>query len=383
VISYPLPDVEIVSVSGFAEPPFEPLREAFGRVVAAQGGGAALAVYRHGRPVVDLTGGEYRLDSLQLIFSISKAVTAVAAAMAHDEGLIDLDAPLGDYWPAFARSSTAAITARSVLSHRSGLASLDQQLSIDDIVAGKDEEAVERQEPFWTPGTRHGYHSFTFGPLLNGAFKRTVGSTVREFVADRLAKPLNLDLWIGVPADKLNRVERVRFQAPKLTPERVDFNQQTAIPPGTTAQLARKMDVYNSRALLTGGLPSTGGVAGARDLARLMYATFDEVDGVRILSSRAHAAMIASQSRGFDAVLGFPTHFGSGVQLAFPVLPFLGPGSYGHEAAGGSGAFADVDYGVAVGFITNCHPPIAGASGGFLALLSSIRHCLTADQSAI
>ncbi len=365
-------------MAGFAAPPFQPLADVFARVVAAQGqGGAALAIYRDGQPVVDLVGGDYLSDSLQLVFSISKAVTAIAAAMAHDSGLIDLDAPLGDYWPAFRRDSTATVTARTVLTHRSGLAALDRRLSLDDLLAGRDEEAIETQEPYWEPGVRHGYHAFTYGTLLNGAFRRTVGRTVGEYLAELITRPLGLDLWIGTPPEQHNRIERIRYERVTLTPGRARFLAQSIIPAGSTSQLAQTMDLFNSRKVTLAGWPSTSGVAGARDLARLFYATLDTVDGVRLLGPQARDRMRSSRSRGLDTVLGIDTHFGSGVQLAFPQLPFLGPRSYGHEAAGGSAAFADDEYGVAVGFTTNVFPTMAGAGGAFLALLPSIRHCLT------
>ncbi|SCL28962.1 CubicO group peptidase, beta-lactamase class C family [Micromonospora pallida] len=375
---YAQPAPSVVPVSGFVRPPFEPLADVFARVVAAQGqGGAALAVYRDGRPVVDLVGGDYRTDSLQLVFSISKAITAVAAAMAHDDGLIDLDAPLADYWPAFRRPATAAVTGRMVLSHRSGLAAVDQKLTLEDLLAGRDEQAVERQEPYWEPGTRHGYHAFTFGTLLNGAFRRAVGRSVGEFVAERVAPKLGLDLWIGTPAEQLGRVERIRHEPTMLTPGRARFLAQSAIPAGSTGQLAQTMDLFNRVEVARSDWPSTSGVAGARDLAKLLYATLDTVDGVRLISAASRDRMRDSRSRGTDMVLGVDTHFGSGVQLAFPQLPFLGPRSYGHEAAGGSAAFADDEFGVAVGFTTNVFPSMAGAGAAFLTLLPTIRHCLT------
>jgi len=110
-----------------------------------------------------------------------------------------------------------------------------------------------------------------------------------------------------------------------------------------------------------------------------MYATIDRVDGIRVLDPRVTEKMRATRSYGPDEVLGIISHFGSGVQGAFPQLPLLGPTSFGHEGAGGSVAFADVEFGLGVGYTTNVHPAMSGASTGFLALLPAIRHCLTFD----
>ena len=381
-MSYPPPPASIVPVTGHALAPFEPLLDVFGRIVASQGqGGAALTIYHHGVPVVDLVGGEYRADSLQLVFSVSKSVTAIAAAIAHEEGLLDLDAPLADYWPAFARPSTRTITARSVLSHRSGLAALDRRLSLEEVLAGKDEEAIETQEPYWEPGTDHGYHPFTFGVLMNGVFTRTLGATVGDFVAQRLSAPLDLDLWIGVPDAVLPRVERIHYASPRVTSGRAATLAAGTIPGSTTGQLFDVMDIYNHPDMLRACWPSSSGVAGARDLARLFAATLGEVDGVRLLDEQTRLRMTTSLSRGRDRVLGIPIQFGSGVQLEFPQFPMLGARSYGHEAAGGSIAFADDEFDIAVGFTTNVFPSMAGASAGFLALLPTLRHCLTAESA--
>jgi len=375
------PSPAVVSVSGFARGRFEPLADVLGRLAAAQGGGLALAIRRDGEPVVDLVAGEYASDSLQLIFSVSKSVTAIAAALAHQEGLLDLDAPLGDVWPEFAKPSTSMITTRMVLSHRSGLPAVDHELTLDELVAGGEEALLERQEPYWQPGTRHGYHAFTYGTFLDGVFRRTVGTRVGEFVADRLSGPLGLDLWIGAPEEVYDRIHSVAWGMPRTTADRAArATAPGGIPPGSTGRLARRMDVYNDPRTYRAGWPSSSGIADARSLAALFSAVLD--DGV-ILTSATRAEMVASRARGEDAVLGVPMHYGSGVQLAFPAFPLLGPTSFGHEAAGGSAAFADPEGGLSVGFTTSVAPQIGGAAPAFLALLPVIRHCLTADATTI
>lgn len=372
-----------VAVQGHADAEFEPLAEVFARLAGAQGGGAALAIVRDGRLVLDLIAGDYRPDSVQMLFSVSKAVTAVAAAVAHAEGLLDLDAPLASCWPAFARASTSGITTRDVLSHRSGLASFERVLSLEELLAGGDAAAVEVQEPYWPPGTAHGYHAFTYGTLLNGVFERILGVNVGQFVAERLAEPLGLDLWIGAPASVLPRLEKIRYTRPVSTPGQREHAARTHIPPAASARLSASMDFYNDPRVARACLPSTSGTGGARDLARLFAATLGAVDGVRLLGGQQLREMVRSRSRGPDLVLGFPTQFGSGVQRPFPLLPMLTAESFGHEAAGGSAVVADETLGLVVGYTTNVFPASRGASPAFLALQAAIAHCATASPEVL
>lgn len=373
---------DVVPLSGVAHAPFEPLADVFARVVAGQGrGGAALAVYHRGELAVDLVAGSYRDDSLQYLFSVTKSITAVACAIAHRDGLIDLDAPLADCWPAFRRASTARITLRSVLSHRSGLAAFDGTPTLDELLAGADEALVERQEPYWEPDTAHGYHAFTFGTLVDGAFRRAIGRTVGDFVRERIAEPLGLDLWIGTPQAVLGRVEPVLYSAPQLTPGREAHLRQCRVPPSVTSQLSAVSDIYNDPRVAQASWPATSGIAGARDLARMLYATLGPVDGVQLLDEPTRDAMTASRSHGPDVVLGVVSQFASGMQLPFPQLPLLGPRSYGHEAAGGSAVVADPDLDLALGFTTNVFPAMMGASLGFLALLPTVAHCVRVAAS--
>lgn len=365
-----------VEVHGFANGGFEPLKDVFGRMIAAQGGGgAAVAIHRDGVPVVDLYGGAYRRDSLQLLFSVSKLITALAVARAQEQGKIDVDAPLADCWPQFGRASTATITLRDVMSHRSGLAAADADVDLAGLLTGEDERAIEAQEPFWEPGRAHGYHAFSYGTLVGGAFRRATGQSVGEYVAAEISGPLGLDLWLGLPESERSRLVPTAYLPARETEGARRWREGSGIPKGATARLFESFDVYNAPEAASAGWPSTSAVAGARDLARLLQAALREVDGHRLISQRSLEEMCGERSRGIDRVLGVETAFGTGVQLPFPQFPMLGPSSFGHEAAGGSAAIADRDSGLTVGFTTSVQFPMTGASPMLLALLPTIKHC--------
>jgi CubicO group peptidase (beta-lactamase class C family) len=145
---------------GWVAPGFEPVQQTFVDNFAQRGElGAACAVYRHGEPVVDLWGGlrdrglPWRQDTLVLVFSVTKGMTATALAVAHARGLLDYDPPVVAYWPEFAEAGKAAITVRQVLAHQAGLAAIDQRLWLVDL-ADQDRLAalIARQRPQWPPG---------------------------------------------------------------------------------------------------------------------------------------------------------------------------------------------------------------------------------------
>src|SRR3954471_13441299 len=79
--------------------------------------GAACAVYRDGRKVVDLWGGwrntakqaPWQQDTLVNVFSTTKGVASLAVAVAAARGLVSYDAKVADYWPEFAQAGKEAI----------------------------------------------------------------------------------------------------------------------------------------------------------------------------------------------------------------------------------------------------------------------------------
>jgi len=159
--------------------------------------GAALCVYRHGRKVVDLWGGQadsgtgraWARDTLQLVYSATKAATATCAHLLAQRGELDLDKPAAHYWPEFAAEGKADIPVRWLLSHRAGLPAIDHPLPLADLLAWDPMvAALAAQRPLWEPGTAHGYHGRTFGWLVGEVIRRVCGrSHIRQDLADNRA----------------------------------------------------------------------------------------------------------------------------------------------------------------------------------------------------
>ena len=121
-----------------------PVKEAFAANFRRYGEvGAACSVHLHGKVVVDLWGGvttpggsePYTADTLQMVWSTTKGVTAIAAHMLGQEGKLDFDAPVVSYWPEFAAKGKSEMPVRWLFSHKSGLAAIDRPMGLDDVIA--------------------------------------------------------------------------------------------------------------------------------------------------------------------------------------------------------------------------------------------------------
>lgn len=356
-------------IHGTVAPGFEPVREAFARNFTEHGEvGAACCVYLGDKPVVDIHGGladaatgrPWQADTLQLVFSATKGATAACVLMLVERGAIDLDAPVARYWPEFAANGKSAIPVRWLLSHRAGLAAiegtftLDQALSWDPVVA-----ALAAQAPLWEPGTKHGYHLRSYGWLLGELVRRVDGRTIGRFLEDEIARPLGLDLWIGLPEAQEPRVSTIVPPAPPA-PEMQKVMARLFAPDTIAGRafsgpsnLFHYDDMWNRRALHAAELPSSNAIGTARSLARLYAALVGEVDGVRLLRPETVAAACTSQSEGADAVLYLPTRFGLGFMLPPALCPSAPLTAFGHPGAGGSLALADPARGIGFAYVMN------------------------------
>ncbi|MFI1500696.1 serine hydrolase domain-containing protein [Streptomyces platensis] len=371
----------VVDVQGTVEDGFEPVRDAFMANFARRGErGAAVAVYRHGRKVVDLWGGTrdgdagkhaagaapWEAGTAQVIRSATKGIAAVVPLLLHQRGQLDLDAPVGTYWPEFKAAGKERVLVRHLLSHRAGLPVLDTPLTPDQAIDGvSGPAALAAQAPAWEPGTDHGYHAQTYSWLLGELVLRVTGRTIGSWIADEIAGPLGLDLWVGLPEAAQSRVGRIAAVEPPAPPAgsglRVRPKQSVsdayADPDSLTSRAFAAISPApdeNAPAYRAAELPASGGVATARSLARCYAALIGPVDGRSRLFAPATLTLARTEeSAGLDRTLLVPTRFGLGFMLHGPASPLLAPGSFGHPGRGGALACADPESGLAFGYVTN------------------------------
>ena len=359
-----------MEVSGRAEPGFEPVVEAFVDNFTQHGEvGAAVCVYRRGRPIVDIWGGVadrqhdrlWSEETMALVFSSTKGVTAICANLLAQRGLLDLDAPVASYWPEFAAEGKGGVTVRWALSHRAGVPAVDARLTLDEVLAWDPVVAtIAAQRPEWEPGTAHGYHARTFGWIAGEVVRRITGQSFGSFLTHEVAAPLGLDFWVGLPEAEEHRVATTYPPIPPADPK---LRQAIEAFMGPSTLLGRVLsgpsglfgynDMWNRRDLHAAEMPSSNGIGTARALARAYAAVIGEVDGIRLLTPATLDAAREVQAEGPDRVLGVPTRFGTGFALPPMLGAGLGRSAFGHPGAGGSLGFGDPDAEVAFGYVMN------------------------------
>ncbi|MEV7002567.1 serine hydrolase domain-containing protein [Streptomyces sp. NPDC093982] len=384
-----------MDVNGTVAEGFEPVREAFIRNFGTLGErGAAVAVYRDGRKVVDLWAGTKDVDgtqpwqhgTAQVVRSATKGVAAAVPLILRQRGELDLDAPVGEYWPEFKAHGKERLLVRHVLNHRAGLPVLDRPLTPEEALdPHRGPAAVAAQAPAWVPGTDHGYHALTYGWLLDELVRRVTGRWAGEWLAAEIAGPLGLDLWLGLPESEAGRVGRTgRVEGPEPTgglharPKRT-VTEAYADPDSLTRRAFAAITPFpdqNDPAYLAAALPATNGIATADGLARFYAALIGEVDGVRLFDPETVELARAQESAGPDRVLVVNTRFGLGYMLHGSASPLLGPGSFGHPGRGGALGFADPETGIAFGYVTNGFRKTVTADPRAQGLIRAVRAAL-------
>jgi CubicO group peptidase (beta-lactamase class C family) len=352
---------EAPNLGGVCPARFAAVRDAFAANFAEGlelGAGFCAAI--DGEVVLDLHAGwadrartrPFDGRTLAPVFSTTKAATALMLARLVSAGRLAYGRPVAEIWPAFAQAGKAKITVEQCLSHQDGLAAFaepfDPELWFDwEAITAR----IAAMAPRWPPGTASGYHPSTFGYIAGEIFRRVDGRTIGAALAEDVAGPLELDLFIGLPPVEDARVADMQRPpgAPEfgpLTPLRRDaFLQPWSAPPGRDAARWRRAEI-----------PSANGHATAQALARLMAALacdgrsgWDEV-----LAPGVADKVMAPRITGPDLVLPFTVSWGAGVLRNDPIGAY-GPGrrTVGHSGWGGSCVLADPERRLSAAYVMN------------------------------
>jgi len=213
--------------------------------------------------------------------------------------------------------------------------------------------AVADAEPWWEPGTKVGYHAYTFGFVVGEIVRRVTGRPISQVLREDVAGPLGVadELYFGMPASEHSRVARLEDawsseEVPDLQ-EDLPMLQAGPIELMPTAELGNRAD------FLAADIPA-GGKTSARAVARMYAALLGKVDGVRLISSERLREVSAVAISGVDEVYGMPCAWGLGYAIGAPwANPDATPTTFGMAGAGGSYAGADTATGTAFAVTKN------------------------------
>jgi CubicO group peptidase (beta-lactamase class C family) len=363
------------AIGGRVAPGFEEVRVAFERNFTERGEiCAAVAAYWRGEKVVDLWGGRrspegdapWNEDTMIVVMSSTKGLSAMTLVLANARGWLDYDAPVARYWPEFAQNGKGAITVRQLLGHEAGLVLLDEDLPIAKL---RDLDAVARllarQKPSFSPGTRHGYHAMTLGLYMQELIRHVDPKrrTLGRFFHEEIAEPLGLDFYIGLPPGiGDDRIARIK----PFTAARAIW-ALTSTPPALIKKvlwpwslLRKSMMIpsgldWNDRLTLDVELPAGNGVGTARAMARA-YSAFAEGGAELGITPETFARVTAPPvvARPKDEVLGVESYFSLGFLRPGPDVAFGSTErAFGAPGAGGSFAFADPDAHLGYAYVMN------------------------------
>jgi len=378
-------------IHGSCPPRFEKVREIFAQGFETGAElGASVCFVRDGEVLIDLWAGHmdrektrpWTRDTLVNLYSTTKGMAALCAHMLIERGKLELDAPVATYWPEFAAKGKERIPVRWILSHQAGLAAPRRRVTVDELFAWHPfVAALAEQEPWWEPGTKHGYHALTFGHLVGELVRRVDGRSIGTFFRDEVARPLGADFHIGFgPEHDARTSELFGDLFPSDLPPAVlegplgaffrDMKDPSTLTGAAFGNPALGDGLVNTRRWRAAELPAVNGHGTAHSLARIygVLARGGEQDGVHLLTPASIARAREEHAFGPDAVLaGMPMRFGLGFMLRQDLMPLSpNPGAFGHPGAGGSVGMADPDAKVGFGYTLNkMKMGMLGAAGAF------------------
>jgi len=347
-------------IEGQCAPRFEGVRDAFAQNFIEGDLGASCAVTVEGELVVDLWGGHRDLarrtpwerDTLVNLWSTTKMITALCVLMLHERGALSVDAPMADYWPEFAANGKERVLVRHVLGHTAGIPVFDEM--IDDLTMFDWAECCRRlaaQAPRWTPGDGSGYHAETQGWLLGELVRRIDGRTLGVFFREEVARPLGLDLHIGLDDREFPRVADVAtLHARPNAPQDPELQAREG-PSGT-----RSAALVNTAAWRRAEFPASNAHGNARSIALAMapLANQGRAGAHRLLSPATIERAFEVQANGVDRMTGHHFKLGLGYGLHCKQTPVgANDRSLWWAGWGGSMCVIDVENRLTVSYAMN------------------------------
>ena len=326
--------------------------------------GLQVAVYQGGEQIVDAVAGVadpasgrlYASETPVYCYSVCKAAASTLVHMLAERGAFGYETRVAEVWPEFAAHGKERVTVRHVLNHTAGVPGIPLTTTIEDLCDwDKMCSAIAHAELWWEPGTKIGYHAYTFGYIAGEIIRRVTGKPISEVLREEISGPLGIEkeLYFGMPPS-----EHVRLAVQEDAPMPPGF-QMPEMPPDLPMFKAAPMSLMPNAAF--GNRPDTlaadipaGGKASARAIARMYAAMLGTVGGVRILPESRLRAATAEPFSGIDEIFGMPTTWAGGYSVGVVGLePKDPPTAFGVGGVGGSFAGFDTATGITFGIMKN------------------------------
>jgi CubicO group peptidase (beta-lactamase class C family) len=317
--------------------------------------GGAVAVYRRGRLVLDLSGGYADTqrgrpvgpDTLFPLYSGTKPFAAVALWQQIERGRLDLNDPVAAHWPDFGQNGKDRVLIRHVLSHRGGFPMTPPELTPDRW--GEWEaamRAIEAMPLAYAPGTVSAYHHLTQQWVCAELVRRLDGRPYQTYLEQEITGPLGLaDTYVGLPIALEDRVAKLHA---------TDGTDEWGL-----GVLRMMSGLRMHRFVIPGG----SGVSTARDMARFYaaIAAGGTLDGTRILRPDTVERMLTIEVDGeTDTTFDVPVRRGFGFELGGLTDPrrhWPGASStvrtFWHGGFGSSVCWGDRNLDLAMAFMSN------------------------------
>jgi CubicO group peptidase (beta-lactamase class C family) len=357
----------VAEVHGSCDDRFAGVREELARQLEGDELGASIAVDVDGEVVVDVWGGwrdearttPWTQDTIVNVWSTTKTVLGLAALVCHDRGLLDVHAPVAEYWPGFAANGKEGVLVRHLLSHTSGVSGWEQPFTVADMYDGDTATArLAAQAPWWEPGTASGYHANDQGHLVGEVIRRVSGKPFRQFVAEELAGPTGADFQVGAREEDWPRI------APVVPPPPLPIDLAALDPASPLVRTftgpAADASAANTAEWRRADMGALNGHSNARGVLQVMRAVSlgGSTGGVRLLGEKTIDLVFDQQSDGVDLVLGVPVRFGIGFALGSAAVPYLPDGRICFWGGwGGSLVLMDLDRRVTFTYMMNRMAP--------------------------
>jgi CubicO group peptidase (beta-lactamase class C family) len=343
-------------VNGYCEDKYTPVKKIFEDYFLKQEEiGASFAVYKEGKPLIDLYGGfkrqnnkSWEENTIVNVFSATKGIYEIVVSILIDQNILDLEKPVSYYWNAFKQSNKREIKIKHILSHQSGLYRFKEKITQQDLLDwNKIITILENQEPDHPSGEKTYYHAKTHGFLIGEIIKKTTKKSLGELVSELLSKKLGLDFFIGTPKNQLSNI--ALLYADKI-------ESKTSATYTAFNNPEHEINFYNNENWQTAEIPSMNGHGNARSIAKI-YDTFvnDLILEKNILLSKSSIKMCLTESATrIDESLMLPIRWSQvGLILRSGWLFGKNKESFGHNGWGGSLGFADPILGAGVAYTTN------------------------------